>query len=135
MNRDLAHQPRPESRVENAQAIFQISDVSLAPMIEPLELKVFVCRGLDWARLFSRFNMRNEESDRVFEGGIVGFQTIPTIERLDPEPVRNEEGFLAFFAQLLFDGGKLSLCSVFVTKEPALTLPVYARQAIDGPIL
>jgi hypothetical protein len=40
-----------------------------------------------------------------------------------------------FFAQLLFDGGKLSLCSVFGTKELALPLPVYARQAIDGPIL
>ena len=79
--------------------------------------------------------MRNEETDRVFQRGIVGFQTISAIERLDPKPVGNEQGFLAFFAQLLFDGGKLALCGVFRTKEFALALPVYARQPINRPIL
>ena len=76
--------------------------------------------------------MSNEEIARVFKGGIVGFQAIPASERLNPKPVRNEQGFLAFFAQLLFDGGKLSLCSVFGTKELALAFAVYARPALGN---
>src|SRR5208283_4781956 len=40
--RDLAHESRPESHVESAQAIFQISDVTLAPLIELLYLEVFL---------------------------------------------------------------------------------------------
>ena len=47
VNRELADEPSPESCVESAQAIFQISDVALTPAIELLQLQVFVDRWLN----------------------------------------------------------------------------------------